>query len=309
MQMDLKLLETFKVVVDTRSVTQAAAILGVTQPAVSAQLGRLEEAIGFRLFDRSGGRLKPTNEGLSFYEDVAKALGNFEHLEQAAENIRKGSLGRLTVASHPSAGISLLPALVARFLKDHEGVAVRLITRNSDVVRSLFPSQLYDIGLAELPIDYQGVRTVKYRVPCVAVLPRGHALEAQKVITPQLLSGLPFFAVSRDRPTHHAIARVFAEAGAEFNLVGEAELFASICAVVASEGAVSVIDPWTADSFGPNVIVRPFAPVIHYEIGVFHSAERRPSMIAADFLALIDSRLRELGSTPQRVRTGVKNEA
>jgi DNA-binding transcriptional LysR family regulator len=309
MQMDLKLLETFKVVVDTRSVTQAAAILGVTQPAVSAQLGRLEEAIGFRLFDRSGGRLKPTNEGLSFYEDVAKALGNFEHLEQAAENIRKGSLGRLTIASHPSAGISLLPALVARFLKDHEGVAVRLITRNSDVVRSLFPSQLYDIGLAELPIDYQGVRTVKYRVPCVAVLPRGHALEAQKVITPQLLSGLPFFAVSRDRPTHHAIARVFAEAGAEFNLVGEAELFASICAVVASEGAVSVIDPWTADSFGPNVIVRPFGPVIHYEIGVFHSAERRPSMIAADFLALIDSRLRELGSTPQRVRTGVKNEA
>lgn len=309
MKMDLKLLETFKVVVDTRSVTQAAAILGVTQPAVSAQLGRLEEAIGFRLFDRSGGRLKPTNEGLSFYEDVAKALGNFEHLEQAAENIRKGSLGRLTIASHPSAGISLLPALVARFLKDHEGVAVRLITRNSDVVRSLFPSQLYDIGLAELPIDYQGVRTVKYRVPCVAVLPRGHALEAQKVITPQLLSGLPFFAVSRDRPTHHAIARVFAEAGAEFNLVGEAELFASICAVVASEGAVSVIDPWTADSFGPNVIVRPFAPVIHYEIGVFHSAERRPSMIAADFLALIDSRLRELGSTPQRVRTGVKNEA
>lgn len=309
MQMDLKLLETFKVVVETRSATQAAAILGVTQPAVSAQLGRLEETIGFRLFDRSGGRLKPTNEGLSFYEDVSKALGNFEHLEQAAENIRKGSLGRLAIASHPSAGISLLPALVARFLKDHEGVAVRLITRNSDVVRSLFPSQLYDIGLAELPIDYQGLKTVKYRVPCVAVLPTGHALEAQEVITPRMLSGLPFFAVSRDRPTHHAIARVFADAGAEFNLVGEAELFASICAVVASEGAVSVIDPWTADSFGAKVIVRPFAPTIPYEIGVFHSAERRPSMIAIDFLALIDSRLKELGSTPQRVRSGLKNEA
>lgn len=309
MKMDLKLLETFKAVVDARSVTQAAVILGVTQPAVSAQLGRLEETLGFRLFDRSRGRLKPTNEGLSFYEDVAKALGNFEHLEQVAENIRKGSLGRLVIASHPSAGISLLPALVARFLRDHEGVAVRLITRNSDVVRSLFPSQLYDLGLAELPIDYQGIKTVKYRVPCVAVLPRGHALEAQEVITPQLLSGLPFFAVSRDRPTHHAIARVFAEAGAEYNLVGEAEQFASICAVVASEGAVSVIDPWTADSFGPNVIVRPFAPVIHYEIGVFHSEERRPSMIAADFLALIDSRLRELGCTAQRVRSGVKNEA
>ncbi len=306
--MDLKLLETFKLVIETRSATQAAAILGVTQPAVSAQLGRLEETIGFRLFDRSGGRLKPTNEGLSFYENVAKALGNFEHLAQAADSIRKGSLGHLVIASHPSAGISLLPALVARFLKNHRGVAVRLITRNSDVVRGMFPSQLYDIGLAELPIDYQGIKTVKYRVPCVAALPPGHALEAQEVITPQMLSGLPFFAISRDRPTHHAIARVFADAHAELNVVGEAELFASICAVVASEGAVSVIDPWTAHSFGPNLIVRPFAPAIHYEIGVFHSADRRPSMIAADFLAMIDSRLRNLGSTPKRVRSRSNNE-
>jgi hypothetical protein len=59
--------------------------------------------------------------------------------------------------------------------------------------------------------------------------------------------------------------------------------------VVASEGAVSVIDPWTADSFGSNLIVRPFAPTINCEIGVFHSAKRQPSKIEIDFLALIDS--------------------
>jgi DNA-binding transcriptional LysR family regulator len=302
MQMDFKLLEAFKVVIETRSVTQAALLLGVTQPAVSAQLGRLEDMIGFKLFDRNGGRLKPSDEGMFFYEHVAKALGNIAHLEQAAENIRKGKLGRLVIASHPSAGISLLPNLIAAFRTEHSGVAVRLITRNSEVVRSLFPSQLYDIGLAELPIDYQGLKAVKYRLPCVAVLPKGHALEAQKIITPRMLSGLPFFAISRERSSHHAIARAFADAGAEFNLVGEADLFASICAVVAAQGAVSVIDPWTAESFDPNVTVRPFAPVIPYEIAVFHSDDRRPSMIATDFLALIDLRLRELGSTPQRVR-------
>lgn len=301
--MDIKLLETFKAVVDARSVTQAAVMLGVTQPAVSAQLARLEDAIGFKLFDRSNGRLRPTNEGLSFYADVARALSDFEHLAQAAENIRKGGFGRLSIASHPSAGISLLPGLVARFVREHPDIQVRLITRNSDIVRSLFPSQLYDIGLAELPIDYQGLKTTKYRSPCVAVLPKGHALGAQEIITPKMLSGLPFMAVSRERPTHHAIVRAFAEAGAAFNLVGEAELFASICAVVAAGGAVSVVDPWTAEAFGPNVVVRPFAPEIHYEIGVFHSAERAPSMVADKFLGLLDSRLKELGFSAQRVRS------
>jgi DNA-binding transcriptional LysR family regulator len=306
MQMDFKLLEAFKTVIETRSVTQTAIMLGVTQPAVSAQIGRLEEMIGFRLFDRSGGRLKPTNEGLSFYEDVAKALGNISFLDQTVENIRKGKLGRLVIASHPSAGISLLPNLIAEFLKDHSGVAVRLITRNSEVVRGLFPSQIYDVGLAELPIDYQGIKTFKYRLPCVAVLPKGHALAAHKVITPNLLSGLPFFAISRERASYHLIAKAFADAGAEFNQVGEAELFASICAVVAAGSAVSVIDPWTADSFGPGVVVRPFEPVVPYEIGVFHSADRNPSMIAAGFLALVERRLRALGSVPQRVRSGSK---
>jgi DNA-binding transcriptional LysR family regulator len=306
MQMDIKLLETFKAVIETRSVTQTALMLGVTQPAVSAQIGRLEGMIGFRLFDRSGGRLKPTNEGLTFYEDVAKALGNISYLNQAVENIRKGKLGRLVIASNPSAGISLLPNLIAEFLKDHSGVAVRLITRNSEVVRSLFPSQIYDVGLAELPIDYQGIKTVKYRLPCVAVLPKGHALAAHEVITPKLLSGLPFFAISRERASHHLIAKAFADAGAEFNQVGEAELFASICAVVVAGSAVSVIDPWTADSFGPGVVIRPFEPVVSYEIGVFHSADRNPSMIAADFLALVERRLRALGSMPQRVRSGSK---
>ena len=50
--MDIKLLEAFRKVVETRSVTEAATILGVTQPAVSAQLSRLEAVVGFSLFSR-----------------------------------------------------------------------------------------------------------------------------------------------------------------------------------------------------------------------------------------------------------------
>jgi DNA-binding transcriptional LysR family regulator len=209
----------------------------------------------------------------------------------------------LVVASHPSAGISLLPKLVADFAKVHLGVSVRLLTRNSDVVRGLFPSQLYDIGIAELPIDYQGIEITKYRLRCVAALPKGHPLAARKIITPKMLSGLPFFAVSRERPSHHMVAKAFADADAKFNMVGEAELFATISAVVVAGAAVSVIDPWTAESFGSNIVVRPFEPLIPYDIGVFHSAGRPPSMVAAEFLRLIDRRLRDAGSLPQRVRS------
>jgi DNA-binding transcriptional LysR family regulator len=303
MQVDFRLLEAFKAVIDARSVTAAAKMLGVSQPAVSAQIAKLEEEVGFRLFDRDGGRLKPTKEGRSFYEAVAKALANVSHIQEVAETIKRGGLGSLAIASHPSAGISFLPTLVAEFLQAHPGVAIRLVTRNSEIVRGLFPSQLYDIGIAELPFDYAGVETTKYRLRCVAALPKGHALAAHKTITPKLLSGLPFFAVSRERPTHHAIAKAFADAHAEFNLVGEAELFAAVSGVVVAGGAVAVIDPWTAMSFGSTIEVRPFEPLIPYDIGVFHSADRRPSKIAAEFMKRLDRSLRDMGSAGQRVRS------
>jgi DNA-binding transcriptional LysR family regulator len=302
MQMDIRLLEAFRAVFEARSVTKASEMLGVTQPAVSAQLARLEDLVGFRLFDRDGGRLKPTAEALLFHAEVVKVLDNVAHITQAAENIRRGSLGKLVVATNPSAGISFLPALTAAYLKDHPGVSVQLITRNSDVIRGLFPSNTVDIGIAELPIDYTGIETMRYKLPCVAVLPKGHALAAQKTIRPGMLSGLPFFAISRNRPNHHEIARAFAEAHAELNLVGEAELFASVCGVVAAGEAVSIVDPWTANDFDGRLVSRPFEPSIAYEIGVFRSGDREPSKIAYEFLAIIDRELRAAGATGRRVR-------
>jgi len=50
--MDIRLLEAFRAVIETGSVTHAAAALGVTQPAVSAQIARLEGVLGFSLFER-----------------------------------------------------------------------------------------------------------------------------------------------------------------------------------------------------------------------------------------------------------------
>ncbi len=290
--MDIKLLEAFRKVVETRSVTEAANILGVTQPAVSAQLSRLEGVVGFSLFDRQGGRLRTSKQGQSFYDEVAKALGSIEHLEQSAKNIKSGMLGRLTIVSHPSAAISFLPNLVTEFQNSRPSVYIRLITRNSDAVRDLFPSAVHDIGIAELPIDGNGIKLAQYKLRCVAVVPKNHALAALEVITPTDLSGLPFFAASKERSLHHELARVFAAAGADWNVIGDAEVFSSICAIVAGGSAVSVLDPWTVHHFRDSVAIRPFEPNIPYEIGIFHSADHEPSLLAKEFMSLLQDRLR-----------------
>jgi DNA-binding transcriptional LysR family regulator len=290
--MDVRLLEAFRAVVDHRSVTAAAGALGVTQPAVSTQIARLEEAIGFALFERSGGRLKPTPEGMLFYAEATRVLGEVDRLQSATAQIREGQAGRLAIASHPWAAISLLPRLVSQFLAERPGVSVRMISRHSDVVSQLLPSESFDIGIAELPIDEASVTVARYQMRCVAILPPRHALASRKLLTPKLLADHPMVAPARALQLPPKINAVFAAAGVPISAVVEAEFLASLCGLVAAGTGWSLVDPLSAESFSHlGLVARPFEPAVLYEIGVFHRRDREPSMLAAAFLELLENKL------------------
>jgi DNA-binding transcriptional LysR family regulator len=293
--MDVRLLEAFRAVVDHRSVTGAAAAMGVTQPAVSAQIARLEQELGFSLFERGNGRLKPTAEGLLFYAEAAKALTGIDRLAQAAEQIRTAQAGRLVIASHPSASISLLPDVVSAFLAERPGVLVRLLSRNSDVIGRLLPSESYDIGIAEMPVDESAVRLTRFRMRCVAILPPAHKLVTRTTLSPKLLSGHPVVALARTLQTSIRLLKAFADAGADWNAVAEAEYFATVCGLVASGAGWSIVDPLSAETFRHlGLAVRTFEPAIHYEIGAFTARDREPSILAQSFMGLLADKLNSL---------------
>jgi DNA-binding transcriptional LysR family regulator len=290
--MDIRLLQAFRAVIETGSVTHAAAALGVTQPAVSAQIARLEGVLGFSLFERSTNRLRPTSEAIAFRAEVDRTLGRIDDLAFAATLLREGQSGSLAIVSHPMAGVTLLPPVVASFIRKRPQVRVQLITRNSDVVRSIFPSRMHDIGVCELPIDPSGLNVTRYRMQCVAILPKDHALCAHEVITPELMSGLPFIGMSQEWSLHHVVARAFAKAGAHLNIVANSELFAMICGLVVGGAGVSIVDPASAAQFaGTGLEVRPFQPEVLYEIGVFHASERGLSRIGQAFIEAFDALL------------------
>src|SRR3712207_30131 len=78
--MDTRQLAAFCAVVERRSFSQAAARLGVTQPAVSLQIRSLEKRLGRKLLDRSGRRVEPTEAGLRLYRAAQRMLALEEQL-------------------------------------------------------------------------------------------------------------------------------------------------------------------------------------------------------------------------------------
>src|SRR6187399_2501271 len=102
-----KLIETFRAVMLTRSMTLAGQELHTSQSNVSRAIGQLEKEVGFGLFVRLGGRLAPTPEGEAFYESVQRWFSGMEALSDSAKQIREIGPGTLRIGAVASLAMSV----------------------------------------------------------------------------------------------------------------------------------------------------------------------------------------------------------
>jgi DNA-binding transcriptional LysR family regulator len=295
--MDLRLIEMFQAVMRYRSVTEAARSLGVSQPAVSAALGRLEKDVGFALFRREGRHIVPTAEALLLDQEAARALAGFAQLEDAAAAISAGQRGTLTIATSPAPGISWLPQVISRFRRERPATNVRLLTRSSDQVRSMVSARAFDLGLAEPPFDRFDAVLRRYRFRMQCVLPADHALAAHDEITPALLEGQDLIVTSQSHTSYGALARAFQACGAVFAPVIECEFFTIAVNLVIYGAGICLADPISvmeaSKRFGSrtDVVVRPFVPEIVYEVALLRPAVGELSKLATEFASVLDDTL------------------
>jgi DNA-binding transcriptional LysR family regulator len=282
--MDIRSVEMFLRVLEQGSVTGAARSLGITQPAVSSAMAKLTADLGFDLFRRDGRTLVPTAEAREFEQEARRALMGLIQLEEAASGICSARRGTLTVAASPGAGIAWLPGAVARFRATRPEVTLRLLTRSSLEVRALVAASGADVGIAQPPFDRGDSVLQRFRCSPVCVLPKAHALAAQPCITPALLDGENFIALSRDLTPRMAIADAFEAAGAICHVVVECEFFATAMNLVAAGVGVTISEPVTARAMaGPDVVLRPFLPTLTYELALLSPPRIGLTRLAAAF--------------------------
>lgn len=290
--MNVRQLKAFKTVMDRGSITQAAEIFNITQPAMSSMIATLEADVGFALFERTKGRIRPTPEALRLYEEVEKALTGFDKVVRSASDIRDLRTGELRIASMPGPSFGFLPRIVASFHRAYPEVIVSLHTRSSLQVKDWIESQLFDIGLAELPVDRPAIEVEPMAMACVCVLPAGDPLQRLDVITPRDLLGRPFISLNPDHLTHRRLKAAFEAADMPWQPQMECQLFAPACSLAAQGVGVTVIDPFTAEDFADRgVVIKPFHPPILHDIGILYPALRPRSRLAKEFASLLKREL------------------
>jgi DNA-binding transcriptional LysR family regulator len=281
--MDQRQIEIFRAVIDQGSVTAAARVLAVSQPAVSGSLAKLEKRLGFDLFRREGRRLVATPEARLLHLEASHLLDGFERLGRAADEIAAGQRGTLTVATSPAPGICWLPAVAAKFRKERPQVRLRFLTRSSEEIRELAGLSAFDLGLAEAPFANGELVLRRYVIPRVVVLPRSHRLSARAELTPQLLDGEDIVATVRSSWSWAGVARAFDGAGAVCRVVAECEFTPIALNMVAAGAGICFADPITAATIGSELVQRPFRPLTTYEIGLLSPAHGDVTILAKAF--------------------------
>ncbi|MEU1181114.1 LysR family transcriptional regulator [Streptomyces sp. NPDC005820] len=126
--MDLKQLKALVTVAEVGSVTRAAELLHLVQPAVTRQIRTLEEELGVALFERTRQGMRPTEAGTVMVERARRALNELERARVEVQPAPGAVTGIVTAGLLESTADLLAEPLVSALAQEHPGVELRLMT-------------------------------------------------------------------------------------------------------------------------------------------------------------------------------------
>ncbi|EDM70720.1 transcriptional regulator, LysR family protein [Roseobacter sp. AzwK-3b] len=295
--MNIVHLLSFREVMLSGSVSQAARNLGRTQPAISSAIAALEAEMGMQLFERRSRRLHPVPDAHYLLAEVTDILDKLDTARQNLRNLKALTRGELRIVAMPGPSVFLVPRLVSRLTSAHKDIRTTILSRSSPQVHQLISTQSYDLGIADLGARIGGTSQLVTPLPtstcCLCAVPAADPLARLDIITPADLDGRPMAALHQSHSTHRDTRAAFAAAGARFDLRYETQYFIPLLNFVELGLACSVVDVLSAESYQSyrgvqqqGIVFRPFRPEITVDFHILTPAHRPPSHLASAFIAL-----------------------
>jgi len=207
--MDIHQLETFLAVVEEGSFSGAAKALGRTQPAVSQVIGRLEDELGQRLFERPARRGGMTDAGKALVGYAKRLMAVREQARVALEDVRALRAGRLAIAANELTCLYLLPVL-DEFRRLYPGVSVTVQRSLASRVPASVLDYAVDLGVTTYrPLEESIRSVVVYKDELVFVVPATHPLARRTEVSITTLGSESFVAHHVQSPYRERVVEAF----------------------------------------------------------------------------------------------------
>lgn len=285
--MRTKQIEVFNAIMLAGSVSGAARLLHVTQPAVTQSLQHAEVQLGYPLFTRQRNRLVPTSEAHALYPEVQKLVSQLEVIRRLSSGLKNGLHTQLRLFIVPSLAVRALPDALRLFRKQHPSLAVSIQTLHSNEIAHAIALREGDVGIVYGAVHHPAVQHVHVATGRLVCVSQRGSRASDRRSTVELSGLMQDGFVSIDE--HDPIGAMLAEQCARLGVVRPAGLTAQThhtAMVLAEQGfGPAIIDSFTAAARTSETLhVRVLLPEVPVTVhAVLPQGERSPKL-AADMI-------------------------
>ena len=242
--MTLNQLYYFCTIAQTLNFHRAAEIHHIAQPSLSTSIARLEEELGFMLFERKGRHIELTKYGRYYSEQVRPILSQLESVTEKARHIAHNVTGNIDIAYNVPFGRRLVPRIARCFLElpENRQCSFQFHQATSHAILDGLRSGRYDVGVCTIEPDIPDISyTPLMNQDLVAIVPRDHELADRESISLKELARFPYVAYSEDTGLSSLIEGFLESEGVSPNISARAPDEESIAALVAEGFGVSFV--------------------------------------------------------------------
>lgn len=280
-------IEAFRAVVTSGSTARAAQLLGLSQPAVSQAVSRLERDCGVPLFDRVRGRMVPTHAARVLMAAIDRYFVGYESVEHVIRSLGSFAQGRLTVAALPAVGNCFLPRAIAAFMRLHSSIQISLQVVGSREVHQHVMSGAVDFGIMAPEMPIAGLEHSSFS-SCdgVIAMQAGHPLARKKILKMEDLEKDNFISLNSEDVTRRNFEAQLRRHGVGLRTVVETPYVISACELARCGAGIALVHPIAAmDFLSKGLVIRrlsfsvPFEDVLIFRSGTALDATAREFLV------------------------------
>ncbi len=212
--MDLERLNTFCLVVEKESFSQAAELVSRSQPAISQQMTALEEYYGARLFDRGARGVALTEAGQILYQYARQLLRLHGEAQEALDGFKGLKRGQLTVGAAGTIAQYFLPRPLGAFRQRHPHVVISLIEADTDELCQGLRDRKIHLAFVEEELTSEGlIVTPFFTDELVLAVNKKHLWTMRPSVPLAEVAKEPFICHDPENPLQRFIEEAFDAAG------------------------------------------------------------------------------------------------
>lgn len=278
--MRLRHIELFQAILQTGSLTAAAELLHISQPAASKILKHAEQQLGFALFDRVRGKLQPTAEARVLQQQTERLAIDLQNLRRLADSLGRGEECALRLICTPALAQALLPQALRAWRERFPRTVCQLATQHTaEIVEALLLREA-DLGLTSQAVEHPGLSSqllAEGRMRVIAPPGWWQPVELHSPLRLQDLAGKALIGIDARDALGSLLRGHIEELDPPPHVVTWVQTYQLARQLVSAGQGVALVDPFTAlAATGGEVQTRLLEPAISVPVYAVTRVHEQP---------------------------------